>query len=434
MASYHDISSFRAWCRRATRRRMTLAAATLAAFSLTSAMLTPSHASTSQPYSNSFWARPVPQGVAPVAGSAEKVQYSLGSGYTTGGWYFDNTTTWGIPVVYSRNTDPVRRVEATRYDVRTVGWFNIPDGAKRATSRDGHLVVKNLDTGEELDIWRMEGLSVEPGQSVVYTSGAYITRWDDRATGLSDYRPGGNGAVASGFAAAGGLVHPAEMKAAIAARTGVPHALAVVTASSRTAVGYVAPATHADGKCVDVRCIQEGSRFRLDPTFDVEATALPDWKKVLLRTLQTHGAYVADQGSNLAVRGYAPVNDTVNPWTAMGIGMGASIADLPWNRMQLLPPPTTVPAPQGVSGTAAPGSVTISWEAQPEDAGVVRYEVWRGNSSWSAWVRIGTVAGGTLSFIDRSTQSGTTYTYGIRAWDAAGNQSASSVAIRVLAE
>ncbi len=71
-------------------------------------------------------------------------------------------------------------------------------------------------------------------------------------------------------------------------------------------------------------------------------------------------------------------------------------------------------------------SISLSWNAATDKVGVCRYEVWRGDANWNNWSLVGAVTGNTLSFTDVNVTPHTTYTYGIRAFDAAGNKSASS--------
>ncbi|MBB6637126.1 endo alpha-1,4 polygalactosaminidase [Cohnella thailandensis] len=81
-----------------------------------------------------------------------------------------------------------------------------------------------------------------------------------------------------------------------------------------------------------------------------------------------------------------------------------------------LDPPS---APTGLTvGTVTPGSVPLSWNASFDESGVVGYDVYRdgamiGSSSATAYT-------------DTAVQQGSTYSYAVQAFDAAGNRSASS--------
>jgi hypothetical protein len=86
--------------------------------------------------------------------------------------------------------------------------------------------------------------------------------------------------------------------------------------------------------------------------------------------------------------------------------------------------PTAATSLHKTGGTSS--SVAMAWNAATDNVGVARYEVWRGDAQYNNWVLVGKVGGTTRSFTDTTVKAGSTYTYGIRAFDAAGNKSASS--------
>jgi hypothetical protein len=75
--------------------------------------------------------------------------------------------------------------------------------------------------------------------------------------------------------------------------------------------------------------------------------------------------------------------------------------------------------------------VTLSWGAATDNVGVTRYEVWRGDGNWSNWTLVSNVTGSTRSAAVSGLSANTAYTFGIRAFDAAGNKSPSSNVVRV---
>jgi chitodextrinase len=92
------------------------------------------------------------------------------------------------------------------------------------------------------------------------------------------------------------------------------------------------------------------------------------------------------------------------------------------------PPDTTKPsAPAGLTGSsnASGTQITMSWTAATDNVGVTGYEVWRNAALLSP------VAG--TSFIDATVVAGTTYSYTVRARDAAGNVSADSSVLTITA-
>jgi hypothetical protein len=109
-------------------------------------------------------------------------------------------------------------------------------------------------------------------------------------------------------------------------------------------------------------------------------------------------------------------------------GWGSTIATLR-TRLQTLcqpPPPGFVfpydalppSQPTGLTGSApGPHEVDLSWLPSTDNVAVTGYTVSRGG------VVIGTVGGSTLSYVDTTVASGTTYTYTVDAFDGAGNHS-----------
>jgi hypothetical protein len=69
-------------------------------------------------------------------------------------------------------------------------------------------------------------------------------------------------------------------------------------------------------------------------------------------------------------------------------------------------------------------SVPLSWRPPADNIDVARYEIWRGDATWSSWTLAGQVSGDVTRFTASGLAPGTGYTFGVRAFDAAGNKSA----------
>jgi hypothetical protein len=86
------------------------------------------------------------------------------------------------------------------------------------------------------------------------------------------------------------------------------------------------------------------------------------------------------------------------------------------------PPSTpTLTSAQAKSAT----EIDLTWSASSDNVGVAGYQITRSGSVLTS------VSGTTLSYADTSVHSSTTYTYSIKAYDAAGNYSAASNSIQV---
>jgi chitodextrinase len=86
-------------------------------------------------------------------------------------------------------------------------------------------------------------------------------------------------------------------------------------------------------------------------------------------------------------------------------------------------PPTN---PTLLSATAKkPAEVDLAWSASTDNVGVAGYQILRNGSI------VTSVAGGILSYADTTVSANTTYSYSIKAYDAAGNYSNASNSIQV---
>jgi chitodextrinase len=86
--------------------------------------------------------------------------------------------------------------------------------------------------------------------------------------------------------------------------------------------------------------------------------------------------------------------------------------------------PPTVPV---ITSSSAKSSteIDLSWSASTDAAGVTGYQILRNGSA------IGTVSGTTLTYANTALSPSTTYTYTVKAFDAAGNYSAASNSVSV---
>jgi Polysaccharide lyase len=87
--------------------------------------------------------------------------------------------------------------------------------------------------------------------------------------------------------------------------------------------------------------------------------------------------------------------------------------------------------PGGLTVTAARGQVVLRWNASSDKGGIARYAVWRREQPGSNWSQIGRTRA--LRYTDATVTGGVSYAYGVRAYDAAGNVSGSSVIVGVVA-
>ena len=84
-------------------------------------------------------------------------------------------------------------------------------------------------------------------------------------------------------------------------------------------------------------------------------------------------------------------------------------------------PPT---APTNLGATAISNSqINLSWTASTDNVGVTGYLVYRENPGGSTFVQVGTTNSSTTTYSDSGLAAGSTYSYEVKATDAAGNLS-----------
>ena len=88
--------------------------------------------------------------------------------------------------------------------------------------------------------------------------------------------------------------------------------------------------------------------------------------------------------------------------------------------------PPTSPALVAVIAKSST-EVNLTWTASTDNVGVTGYQVFRNGALLTS------VSGATLTYADLGVAGGTTYTYAVKAFDAAGNISAASNSVQVTA-
>ncbi len=231
-----------------------------------------------------------------------------------------------------------------RYDVRfTKAWgadpygtntVAIPRGTKIPPGSDGHIAVLDPVSGQAYGIWQARYDSATDTWS-----GSWGGRTPINGNGIDQT----GSATAAGISRAAGVVTAAELQAAIAANTGLNHAL--VFSTDIAGPGFVGPAIKSDGTNIAgvATPMPEGYRIQLDPTINVDAIPnITAGEKVIAKTLQTHGAYVVDQGAARMAFAFETVPDatSTNPgavYTKAGFAWDYyDMARIPWSQLRVL--------------------------------------------------------------------------------------------------
>lgn len=406
--------------------------------------------------SNSAWNKPIPSNPKIDPNSTAMVNRIVNNPHPGVANMYD----FGRPVFFADAQTP-------RYSVKcTKAWGTcelqkesvpIPANAKPAPGSDGHMVIVDLTSRKSYEFWQYN-----------VVNGQHTTSWGGVSNIDGDGRDGD--AIGAAVSALAGLVRLSDIK-----QGKIDHALAFSSsycAGPSNSSNFRYPAAKTDGSYNGEGAIPEGSRIQLDPSVNVDAIpGISVGEKMVAKALQTYGAYVVDCGG--APMGFYfedPKREGVaDPYPSIGFQWDYYGMDkIPWNKLRVLdasvttpggnsepaptpppapspeptptPPPAPTPAPSPVPAgdsqkPSAPGNlavnsvtattISLQWSASSDNVGVTQYNIWRADKSGN-WAIIGQNSSSNLTFNDSKLSPSTTYSYGIRAVDAAGNISDSS--------
>lgn len=223
---------------------------------------------------------------------------------------------------------------ADPYGTNTVA---IPRGTTIPPGSDGHIAVMDPVTGQAYGIWQAKYDSATDTWS-----GSWGGRTPINGNGIDQT----GSATAAGISRAAGVVTAAEFDAAVAANTGLSHALMFST--DIAGPGFVSPANKSDGTNIAgvTTPIPQGYRIQLDPSINVDAIpGITPGEKVIAKTLQTHGAYVIDQGSARMAFAFETVPDATSDSNPGAVYTNAGFAwdyydmtNIPWSQLRVIAP------------------------------------------------------------------------------------------------
>jgi hypothetical protein len=244
-----------------------------------------------------------------------------------------NTTQYSTPVyTVGAHQPPVRvTIDQNQPPLQQASLaVPIPPGARPAAGTDHTIVIWQPSTDTMWEYWlaekrpdgwhaayggRMNGVSSNPGY---FTS---PPQW---------------GATATSLPALGGLIRLDELEAGH-----IDHALAIAIQDTRAGV-WSWPAQRTDGRSASPAAIPEGTRFRLDPSLDLDALDLPWFTRLVAEAAQRYGMVVRDTSGNVVFYAEDPTPTGTNPYSGPDGYFGdvypsELLASFPWDRLQTLP-------------------------------------------------------------------------------------------------
>ncbi|WP_432511354.1 DUF4124 domain-containing protein [Kineococcus sp. SYSU DK001] len=206
----------------------------------------------------------------------------------------------------------------------------IPDDAVPAAGTDGQLTIYSPSSDQLWEFWKAKRVD-----------GQWQACWGGRIDRVSTSHGHFSehwGASASGLAVAGGSILVSDAQAGV-----IDHALSLQLVNAGIYSNWSWPAQRSDGQDRSADAIPEGTRFRLDPSVDVDALKITPLAKMVAKAAQKYGFIITDKGGAVAITAESPsavqAATGVNPWTSVMAGKKSYeiFKGFPWDKMQALP-------------------------------------------------------------------------------------------------
>jgi Ca2+-binding RTX toxin-like protein len=220
----------------------------------------------------------------------------------------------------------------------------VPAGAKAAVGTDGHMIVFQPSTNTMWEFWR-----------AVKRADGWHASWGGRMENVSTNpgfytTPSNWGSTGTSLPMLGGLIRLDELQAGR-----IDHALAFAIPEIKKDV-YSWPAQRSDGSLDAPNAIPEGTRFRLDPSLNLDSLQMAPIVRMMAQAAQDYGIVLRDGAGSVTFYGEDPTPTGTNPYAGPnGWFQGKSPATLmqqfPWSRLQAL---------QTKLRTSAPGSAYVT--------------------------------------------------------------------------
>ena len=228
----------------------------------------------------------------------------------------------------------------------------IPSNAVPAAGTDGHIVVHQPATDTMWEFWR-----------AVKRSDGWHAAWGGKMENVSSNpgfftNPSNWGATATSLPLLGGLIRLEELEAGR-----IDHALALAIPEPRQGT-FSWPAQRSDGPLQSPNAIPEGTRFRIDPSLDLDTIEMAPVVRMIAEAAQRYGIVLRDKAGAVTFYGEDPTPTGTNPYAGPnGWFQGKSAATLmqqfPWDRLQALETKLRTSAP-GSAYVTADGVLTVA--------------------------------------------------------------------------
>ncbi len=291
--------------------------------------------------SNSFWYAPIPVWATLDPNSANYVAEflrQLNTYYQTVGI---NTTSYSSPVYTASSSTPTTRVQV--WDCQNKGYIDpalqaqwtavpIPAYATPSVGTDGEMTIYQPSSNTMWEFWQTRKVN---GQWQACWGGQMLN------TPLSNgIWPHPYGTTATGLPFMGGQVTAEELKSGV-----INHAIGIALVDQASYTTFSWPAQRSDGwnPTNAPNRIPEGTRFRLDPSINVDALNMTPVGKMIAKAAQKYGFVDWDTAGSISIRFENALSYTQlgqpDPYVALfnGVPSYKILANFPWDKLQFLP-------------------------------------------------------------------------------------------------
>jgi hypothetical protein len=290
---------------------------------------------------SSFWYQVIPTNVALHSNSAGYVSDFLRQIRTYYGNVAINTTSYASPVF--QPAGGIATTKVTQWDCQHKGYLDanlasqwasvpIPSNATPSDGTDGEMTIYQPSSNTIWEFWQTRKVS-----------GQWQACWGGRMTNVKSsngiWQPG-FGTTATGLPFIGGQITAEELK-----RGEIRHAIGIALVDLERSGIFSWPANRSDGYNPNgaANRIPEGSRFRLDPSVNVNNLNIHPVAKTIARAAQKYGFVVWDKAGAISLRVQNPKSYTAlgqpDPYASLfnGTQTYALMNGFPWDKLQFLP-------------------------------------------------------------------------------------------------
>lgn len=291
--------------------------------------------------STSFWYKPIPANATLHANSKGYVAEFLRQKAAYYGTVTINTYSYASPLYVAPAGTATKTVKV--WDCQGKGYLDanlasqwtavpIPANAQASTGTDGEMSIYQPSSNSLWEFWQAKNVN-----------GQWQACWGGRLTNTSSSNgmwPNPYGTTATGLPFAGGQVTAEELT-----RGEIRHVIGIALVDLEQAGVVSWPATRSDGYNPNgaANRIPEGTRFRLDPTVNVDALNMSAAGKVIAKAAQKYGFVVWDKAGALSIRAQNPTSYIAqgqsDPYPKLFGGKAeyAVLDGFPWDKLQFLP-------------------------------------------------------------------------------------------------